>query len=247
MIDIHSHILPGIDDGAKTLEESLELCQFAVDNGITHMIATPHIHPGRYDNDKVCIEESLAHLKKELETHQIPLQLGCAAEVRISLEMMEMIKQKKIPFIGRYNGFDYILLEMPHSHILPGTNNLISWLIKHQIKPIIAHPERNKEVQNDISKLSSFVKQGCLLQLTASSVAGKFGEVCQHISRKLVENDWVSFIATDTHNLKHRPPDLKQGRDVLVQWIGEKKAHALCFENQYLMTSVHFNLDGSSF
>jgi len=247
MIDIHSHILPGIDDGAITIVESLELCRYAIDNGITHMIATPHMHPGRYDNDKVSIEKSMLNLKKELEVRRIPLHISCAAEVRISLEMMEMIAQKKVPFMGRYNGFDYILLEMPHSHVLPGTNNLISWLIKHQIKPIIAHPERNKEIQNDISKLSGFIKQGCLLQLTAASVAGKFGELCQNISRKLVENNWVSFIATDTHNLKNRPPDLKQGRDVLAQWVGEKKAHQLCFENPYLMTAVHFNLDSSSF
>ena len=241
MIDIHSHILPCLDDVAATLNDSLELCQFAVDNGITHMLTTPHIHPGRYDNDKAMIEESLQSLKQVLEEHQIPLQLSCAAEVRISVEMMALISEDKIPFVGYYKGFHYLLLEMPHSHILPGSQKLISWLNERKIKAIIAHPERNKEVQHDISKLSEFVKQGCLLQLTAASISGSFGKICQDVSRQLIENRWVSFVASDAHNIKNRPPDMKQGFDYLTQWIGEERAYKMCHKNQQLMTAMHFS------
>jgi protein-tyrosine phosphatase len=241
MIDIHSHILPGIDDGAFTIDDSLELCQYAVNNGITHVLATPHIHPGRYNNDKISIEKALNYLKKELTAHQIPLQISSAAEVRISVEMMEMIIQDKVPFIGKLNGFNYILLEMPHSHILPGSDKLITWLKKRNIKVIIAHPERNKEIQHDISKLSNFIKQGCLLQLTAASVAGKFGEICQEVSKQLINNHWVSFLATDAHNMDNRPPDLKQGLETLSEWIGKEKASKMVYNNQKLLTSSHFD------
>jgi len=240
MIDIHSHILPGIDDGASTIYDSLELCQCAVDNGITHMVATPHIHVGRYENTRAGIEKKCEILKRELRIHKIPLHVACAAEVRISAEMLEMIANNKIPFIGKYNGFNYILLEMPHSHILAGSIKLISWLNKRHIQVIIAHPERNKEVQRDIGKLENLIKQGCLLQLTAASVAGKFGDICEKTSRKLIENNWVSFVATDAHNLKNRPPDLMQGRHVLNQWVGKEMAYKICCGNQQLITKVHF-------
>ncbi len=241
MIDIHSHILPALDDGAMTINDSLELCQFAVDNGISRMLATPHIHPGRYENNKANIAAASLLLKKELLNHQIPLQLAYAAEVRISVEMMEMIARSEIPFVGYYKGFHFLLLEMPHSHILPGSEKLIAWLLKRKIKVIIAHPERNKEIQRDISKLIPFVKQGCLLQLTAASVSGKFGEICQDISRQLIGNQWVSFIATDAHNINNRPPDLKQAMDTLEQWLGLEEAHKLCYSNQKLLTAVHFS------
>jgi len=240
MIDIHSHILPGIDDGAITIDDSLELCQFAVNNGITHLLTTPHIHPGRYDNDRTIIERRFQDLKKELQANAIPLIVSYAAEVRISVEMMEMIAQNNIPFIGHYKGNDYILLEMPHSHILPGSEKLIDWLSRRQIKVIIAHPERNKEIQRDISKLTPFIKQGCLLQLTAASVAGNFGQICQDVSKQLILNRWVSFVATDAHNIKNRPPDLMQGKDVLSDWIGKEKANKMVYGNQKLITSRHF-------
>lgn len=240
MIDIHSHILPALDDGAANINDALELCQFAVDNGISRMLATPHIHPGRYENNKAKIAAASLLLKKELLNNHIPLQIAFSAEVRVSVEMMEMITRNEIPFVGHYRGFHFLLLEMPHSHILPGSEKLIAWLLKRKIKVIIAHPERNKEIQHDISKLIPFVKQGCLLQLTAASVSGKFGEICQDISRQLIDNHWVSFIATDAHNIKNRPPDLKQAMDTLKNWIGEKLADQMCYANPKIITSIHF-------
>lgn len=240
MIDIHSHILPGIDDGAQTLEDSITLCQYAVENGITHMLFTPHIHPGRYDNTDKAINEVFKPLKKKLEELQIPLKVSYAAEVRISVEMMEMVALKQIPFIGHYKGFFYLLLEMPHSHILPGSEKLIQWLNKRNIKVIIAHPERNKEIQRNIDKLEPFIKNGCLLQLTSASVSGKFGEICQNVSKQLIDRKWVSFVASDAHNIQNRPPDLYQAKPNLTQWVGAEKARKLLFDNQKTLTASHF-------
>ena len=242
MIDIHSHILPGIDDGAVNMDDTLQLCQYAVENGITHMLATPHIHPGRYENEKKSIELMTKKVINELKNNQIALKLSYAAEVRISIEVLSMVSEGKIPFIGYQNGFHYLLLEMPHSHILPGSDKLIEWLQEHQIKVIIAHPERNKEVQNNINVLNPFIQQGCLLQLTAASVSGRFGSKCQSVCKKLIKNKWVNFVATDAHNIKNRPPDLLQARNVIIDWAGENTADALLCNNQKQLTAIHFEV-----
>ena len=241
MIDIHSHILSGIDDGASDLEESLVLAQFALANGITHSVLTPHIHEGRYENNIYNIRKSFIELKQALVEHNIALKIAFSAEVRISYQMIEMIMAKKIPFLGQYKDNKLLLLEMPHSHILPGSENLIDWLIQHHIRPIIAHPERNKEMMADYNKVLPLLRKGCLLQLTAASVAGKFGKQCLDYSKYLIKNNWVNYIATDAHNLQHRPPDLKQCIPNLVKWVGQERTKLLVQDNAWKIVSNHFN------
>ncbi len=241
MIDVHSHILPGIDDGAQTLSESLILAQFAVENGITHSVMTPHIHPGRYENDIKSISRAFETLQIALSEQQIPLEIAFAAEVRISAEMMPMIASDNIPFLGSYKDNTLLLLEMPHSHILPGSEKLIDWLMQRNIRPIIAHPERNKQLMADYSRVIPLLQQGCLLQLTAASIAGKFGRECLDFSRYLVENDWVSYVASDAHNIQHRPPDMQQCVNNLTLWAGQEKTNLLVRDNAWKIVSSHFN------
>ena len=241
MIDIHSHILPNIDDGAKNLEESLVLAQFAVDNGITHSVLTPHIHEGRYENDLDNIKKSFIEFKKALIKHNINLKIAFSAEVRISYQMLEMITAEKLPFLGQYKDNKLLLLEMPHSHILPGSENLIDWLIQHHIRPIIVHPERNKEMMADYNKILPLLRKGCLLQLTAASIAGKFGKQCFDFSKYLVKKNWVNYIATDAHNLQHRPPDMKQCLPNLIKWVGQEQTNLLVQDNAWKIVSNHFN------
>lgn len=240
MIDIHSHLLPGIDDGAQSINESIALCRYAVNNGITHAVITPHIHPGRYENTQQIIALSCSQLRDALKAVNLPLQIACAAEVRISVEMMAMIEQDQIPFLGQYKDNKLLLLELPHSHIMPGSHKLIDWLLKRNIRPVIAHPERNKEMLLDYSKVIPFVQQGCLLQLTAASVAGNFGAKCQDLSRYLIEHELVHFVATDAHNLQHRPPDLKQSLTPLRHWVGQEKAEQLVKNNAWKIVQSHF-------
>lgn len=227
MIDLHNHILPGIDDGPATLSESLALAEIAVADGIHHIVVTPHIHPGRYENQIATIQPVLDNFKQALAKADIPLTLSMGAELRISAEMISMIPSGKIPFIGHWQTKKVLLLELPHSHIPPGTDKLINWLQSQNIQPMIAHPERNKEIINNVDKVSPFVAQGCLLQVTAMSVAGRFGEAPQKIAETLLQRDWVTVLATDAHNRKHRPPVLSEGVAAAADIIGEESASSL--------------------
>ncbi|GGK77164.1 tyrosine-protein phosphatase [Amphritea balenae] len=231
MIDLHNHILPGIDDGPATLLESLELARIAVDDGIQHIVATPHIHPGRYENQISNIQPVLLKLQQSLIELDIPLTLSMGAEVRISTEMLNMIPARKIPFIGNWFGQSILLLEQPHSHILPGTLKLIHWLQSQNITPMIAHPERNKEIMLTPDKLSPFVEAGCLIQLTAMSITGNFGAKAQHCANHILEQDWVTVIATDAHNKNHRPPILSHSFKTVVEMLGLQHATRLFIDN----------------
>lgn len=227
MIDLHNHILPGIDDGPATLSESLELAKIAVDDGIRHIVVTPHIHPGRYENQINTIQPVLHTLQQAIADADIPLTLSMGAELRISAEMISMIPSGKIPFLGSWKDKKVLLLELPHSHIPPGTDKLINWLLSQNIQPMIAHPERNKEIIDNIEKVSPLVAQGCLLQVTAMSVAGRFGDAARQISEILLQRDWVTILATDAHNSRHRPPVLTEGVQAAIEIIGEDAARAL--------------------
>lgn len=232
MIDLHCHILPGIDDGPATLEESLELARIAVADGITHAVVTPHIHPQRFDNNVSTIEPVFNQLKQALDDQNIALKLhSFAAELRISAEMLSMIPAGQVPFLGEWEGKKVLLLELPHSHIPPGSDKLTQWLLKQNIQPMIAHPERNKEIMRNTDKLAPFVEQGCLFQLTAMSVTGEFGELAQKKSIELLSRDWITILATDAHNSQHRPPVLSRGLEAAAEIVGAKNAVKLVLDH----------------
>lgn len=237
MIDLHCHMLPGIDDGPKTIEQSLEMARFAVENGTRHCVVTPHIQPGCYDNDVVNIQRIFEEFKNLLAAENIPLEVGMAAEVRACAELPGMISQGRIPFLGRWQGMKLILLEFPHDHIPIGMDKLVDWLIGRDILPVIAHPERNQSVMRQPEKINPFVDRGCLLQVTAGSVTGTFGEVSQKRALEFIQQDKVTLIATDAHNLHKRLPTLKAARDMLTPIIGPNKAHALFSGNAEAMLS----------
>ena len=225
MIDLHCHFLPNIDDGPKSLEESLDLARFALDNGITKSVMTPHIHPGRYENTRLDIQVAVQKFEVALARQGIPLNLSVGAEVRIGADTIYMVAQEEIPFLGELGGYKILLLEFPHETIPIGSLNLVQWLMAKEIRPMIAHPERNKDVMRDLSKIEPFINEGCLMQLTAASIAGNFGKQAEMVSRNMLEKDWVYAIATDAHNIDHRPPDLAAGRDAAAEIVGLEKAN----------------------
>ena len=224
MIDLHCHLLPGIDDGPKTLDDSLALCRAAVENGISHAVVTPHITPGRYDNTLQSITETFTAFTDELKHAGIALRLGMAAEVRLDPLILDMVKEGNMPFLGEYNGSPVMLLEFPHSHIPPGSEELVGWLLKEGILPMIAHPERNKDVMRKLDKIMPFVKAGCLLQVTAASLAGVFGDEPRKRGVELLKEGLVTILASDAHNLHGRLPDIEQGRAVAEKIVGEDES-----------------------
>lgn len=227
MIDLHCHLLPGIDDGPETLDQALALARMAVANGITESFVTPHIHVGRWDNDLAGIAKAVDAHRIELERARIPLTLGFAAEVRLAYEVLPVIEAGRVPFLGELDGFKILLLELPHSHVPVGSEQFVSWLLKRGIRPMIAHPERNKDILRDSEKLRPFVQAGCLVQLTADAVAGEFGAASEARAIEFLENGWVTVLASDAHDIASRPPRLAPGLAVASRILGPEAAQNL--------------------
>jgi len=230
MIDVHCHLLPGIDDGARTLDEALAMARAATADGIEYAVMTPHLHPGRYENTRSSTEQPLREFRAALKKEQIPLQIGIAAEVHLSDEILPLLELGEVPFLGQMDGFHILLLEFAHSHIPHGADNLIRKLLDQKIRPLIAHPERNKAVIRDPARIEPFIEMGCYLQLTASSVAGHFGEGPHRCARQLLELDVFTVLATDAHNLKGRRPELREGMLAAAEILGQEAAHDLVYK-----------------
>ena len=227
MIDLHCHYLPGIDDGAQTLEEALDLARAALASGIRTAVMTPHVHPGRYENSAPSIRRLCAAFQRVLVHRDIPLDIRCGGEVRISADILPMLERDQIPFLGTLEGYRVMLLEFPHSHLILGADKLVAWLLARRIRPLIAHPERNKDVMRQVDKVRPFVEMGCMLQLTGASVTGQFGKPAQECAMALIERGWATVVATDAHNLKHRPPSLDLAYQALVKIGGQTFAQDL--------------------
>ena len=227
MIDLHAHLLPGIDDGAPDLDTALALARLAVGDGITHMVCTPHIHPGRYDNTPDTIRNAWRTLALALREHQIPLQIAAAAEVRFGMELMKAVESHTVPYLGRWQGKRVLLLEFPHGDLPFGAEKLTTWLLDRDIVPLIAHPERNKTLLRHPARLKPFLQQGCLLQITAGSVTGHFGPACQDLAHRLLQAGVVTVLASDAHNLNHRPPKLSPALAPTAALVGHAMAQRL--------------------
>ncbi|WP_024612036.1 CpsB/CapC family capsule biosynthesis tyrosine phosphatase [Pseudoalteromonas sp. TB64] len=240
MIDIHSHILPGIDDGAKDLSESLALLKIAQNDGITHMVATPHIHLGRFNNSTSHIYNDLANLKSHAQAVGITIKLAVAAEVRLDIELMGLIMANKLPFIGQIDTYNYLLLELPHSHVPQGYDKFIMWLAKQNIKVIIPHPERNRDIQANPFYIERLKQLGCEFQLTASSIEGAWGEQAKSVCENMLKAGFVDYIASDAHSVKRRPPILSKAKNVVRELIGDDRTQALFATNPTRLTESLF-------
>ncbi len=240
MIDIHCHLLPGIDDGPNDMQAAVSLARQAVADGVTHAVLTPHIHHGRWENTQSIIAKSVQAFRQALADEDVPLKLGSAAEVRIGPEILSMVPSGRIPFLGSWQGKKVMLLEMPHSHILPGTDKIIAWLLKQNVLPMIAHPERNKDVMRKLDKLTPLIEMGCLFQVTAGSVAGQFGDSAQERAHQLLEKGVVTVLASDAHHDERRPVNLSAGREAAAAIVGEQIAQQLVLDNPYAIVREQF-------
>jgi protein-tyrosine phosphatase len=240
MIDIHCHILPGIDDGAKDMDEALALIYLAVADGVTRIVVTPHLHFGRFENYLPVIQASFLALQQAVGEAGIVIELAYAAEVRFDSEILSLLTRQQLPLYGSYNNQQFMLLEFPHSHIPAGSDILVKHLLKQNITPVIAHPERNRDLLKSPDKIKPFVRLGCWFQVTASSITGHFGEECQTLALSYIEQDFIHIIASDAHNLKRRPPVLSEARSKISAMFGEAKAQQLFYDNADNITASLF-------
>lgn len=231
MIDIHSHILHGVDDGAQSLDDSIKMLKIAIENGVTTQVLTPHIQAGRYNNSPEYLNKLFLKFISNTQILKLPIKILLSAEVRIEPGIFKLLEKEDFPWLGTWDSKRVFLLEMPHNHLPVGSDNLAAKLIMHDILPVIVHPERNRELQCDIRKLSPFIDMGCMVQVTAGSITGNFGDKAKKVGIKLLKEGVVTLLATDCHNITYRPPDLKSGWEVAKNILGEKKANELVKEN----------------
>ncbi|CZQ99471.1 Hypothetical protein TFLO_2420 [Trichococcus flocculiformis] len=222
MIDLHCHLLPGVDDGARTLDDSLAMAQQAVSEGISHILVTPHHRNGKYLNPKEAVLEATTALQKELDDRGIGLTLYPSQEIRINGDLMDDIENEDILFIDEEQR--YLLIEFPTLSIPAYTEQLFFKLRQQGITPVIVHPERNQAIIDDPNILLPFIERGAIAQLTASSYAGAFGKDIAKLSHQLIEANLVHIIASDAHNTRGRGFHYKQAFAKLESEFGSEKA-----------------------
>lgn len=237
MIDIHSHILPGIDDGAKNLDMAFDMLRLAIAAGVTTQVLTPHIHLGTFENSKQDIEQRFKVFKKQVKAAKLPIKLLISAEVRIGPEVMQLVVNDAIPYLGEYRGKRTFLLEFPPNDVPHGSINLINWLLNKHYLPVIVHPERNRTFSVRKEKLQALIDLGCPIQITAGSLLGRFGKEAYQIAEELLLADKVSVIASDSHNVTSRAPDLQSGYQAAVELVGQSRASRLVTENPQALTN----------
>ena len=221
LVDIHCHILPGIDDGSKDWGTSLKLAQDAVADGITHAVCTPHTLNGRYLNHKEDVIKLTEEYQQRLDAAGIPLTVFPGHEVRLSGGLPQALDDDDILFLDEDN--TYMLLEFPSNAVPHYAKNMVYELTSRGIVPIVVHPERNNEILDNPELLQTFIEMGCLVQVTASSYTGIFGKKIEDCSRAFIKAGQCAFFASDAHDLPRREYQMKAALDKLAKEFGESK------------------------
>ncbi|AQQ54216.1 tyrosine-protein phosphatase [Planococcus lenghuensis] len=212
MLDMHSHILYGVDDGPTTKTESLHLIEQAVNAGVTDIIATSHAFHPQFHVQATTIREQIAELSTELQDRQIPLKLHTGQELRLKDVLTDKIAEGEALTLA---GSRYVLIELPSNTVPAYTIPVIQQLLGMNLIPIIAHPERNKAIAEKPNRLYRLITNGALGQITAGSLAGHFGRAIQKTAMQLVEANLVHTYGSDVHNIKTRPALFNEGLDHL--------------------------------
>ena len=231
MIDIHTHILPTIDDGPTTMTESLEMCRIAVNDGIKKMIATPHVQNGMYDLDANKVLEKIHLLNQLVKQEGLDLVIFPGAEVHLSDRLLdaEILKESSILTIN--GGRKYILLEFPFQWVPSGTEHVIFKLRSMGFTPILPHLERNFKIQRDPVMVRHFAEMGAILQVTAQSITGDFDAAPMKCALWMLKNNLVHVIASDAHSPIARPPILSKAVKVVADMLGEEAAKKMVLEH----------------
>jgi protein-tyrosine phosphatase len=233
MIDLHCHILPGIDDGAPDITHSLAMAQAASKEGIRQIVATPHHHDGKYVNNRDVVFQKVKELNERLTEEKIPVTILPGQEIHLFGELDEEMNSGQ--FLPLNHTSPYLLVELPSSHVPRYTEQLLFNLQLKGYVPIIAHPERNREISENPGKLYSLIKKGAYSQVTALSVAGGFGKKAQKLSLNLLENNLAHFVASDAHNTRTRPFKMEQALNTIEKKIGTSKVYELTENAQYVI------------
>jgi protein-tyrosine phosphatase len=230
-VDVHCHVLPGLDDGPPTLVDALDLCDALVDDGVTTVIATPH-QLGAYDgvNTAAHIRASVRKFAAELAREEIPLEIFPGADVRVDERLARLLDDDRVLTVADRRR--HLLLELPHELFVDPLPAITS-LQERGIQVIMTHPERHRYLHGATAPIAAWVAAGAVLQITAGSLLGDFGPHANENAWRLVHAGLVSLIATDAHDSQRRPPQLSAALDVLITEVGFETARILCLENPW--------------
>lgn len=226
--DIHCHLLPGLDDGARSWDEACAMAQMAVANGIKTVIATPHQGGTFAHNSAEVICQRAEECQALLNEQQIDLRVLPGADVRISHDMMREIVRGSALTLGNHRR--HLLLDLPHERYV-AMDSLVSDLSQAGIAAILSHPERNQGLIKKRDTIEQLVDRGCLMQVTSGSLLGTFGPNCQEIAVWMLSRGLVHFVATDAHGMHSRRPLLQRVYEKLVELVGRAEAEELCCRN----------------
>jgi protein-tyrosine phosphatase len=228
VVDLHHHLLPGLDDGSPDLATTLKMARIAADDGITHVVCTPHANT-RYPFDAERNQGLLAEVRQVIADAGIRLVLGSGCDFHLSYDNVRDALDN--PHRYTVNGGEYLLVELPDYALPPTLEETYYSLRLAGMTPILTHPERNPSLQQDDSRLKDWIRDGMLTQVTASSVTGLMGRKAQKMAERMLADRWVHFIATDAHNVSTRPPQMRSALDHIASRYGEQYAQRLCTEN----------------
>jgi len=225
VIDIHSHILPAVDDGAKTWEIAVEMCRMAAADGISHMVATPHANE-RYRYDREQMESTLDQLRARVGPAP-QLSLGC--DFHLSYDSLQEVLAR--PERYTINASRYLLVELSDFSIPTKIADCFHNLGDRGVTPVITHPERNAILRQNPQRVLEWAELGCVVQVTANALTGFWGAGVARTAAWLLEREAVHVLASDAHDTQHRVPILSQARDLVAQALGADVARALVEDN----------------
>ena len=224
MIDLHCHMLPGIDDGAPDEATSLEMARIAVADGIRVTACTPHIYPGLYENDAAGIKQRVMALQRRLFDEKIDLRLTLGADAHLTPELLGRLRAGTAPSLA---GGRYFLLEPPHHVAPPRFTESMFEFAAAGYTAVLTHPERLTWIRGHYDVFVSLVKGGVWMQVTAGSLTGRFGKEARYFGEKMLDEGLVHLLATDAHGVKHRAPLLAEGREAAAKRVGAEEAQRL--------------------
>jgi protein-tyrosine phosphatase len=230
MIDLHCHILPGLDDGSRDMDESLAMARMAVQDGITDIVATPHLFREASNvTDPALVGRKRKELQARLDQEGLPLKVHAGVEIRFSHNLLDEIKKHRPNLV--LAGSAYLFIEFPFEYVYSGVKDVFFQVMSEGVVPIVTHPERCTGFINHPEVLFELVEMGALAQANAGSFLGRYGSQVQESAWLFLKSNYISFLATDAHDTRSRPPVLSGAVKAIEPVIGREASQALVEDN----------------